>query len=67
MILQIIGMIALFILACYLGVGAFILFFGTALLGGSQNKGEMIAGVLLGSASVGIFYFVLSHFSVSLS
>lgn len=67
MILQIIGLIVIFFVACYMAAGAFVLFAGSAMLGGKMSKGEWFAGLFFAGLSGTLFYYVFSHFSVSLS
>lgn len=67
MILQIIGLVVLFFVACYMAAGAFVLFAGSAMLGCKLSKGEWFAGLLFAVLSATLFYSVFSHFSVSVS
>lgn len=67
MILQIIVLIVVFLVACYMAAGAFMLFVGSVMLGSKLDKGECFAGLAFAVLSAILFYNMFSHFSVSFS
>jgi hypothetical protein len=63
MILQIIGLVACFLIACVLGAGSFAVF--SAACWGGSNRVENLVGWVFLSSSLLIFWYVFSHFHVS--